>query len=225
MPDQGYRNAPPSQYPIFEDALTLRHFCRPGRRPAVRSARPPTCPQGARGRLIFRTKEEYRFAAAARRAPGASPRPERRQPVSGGGGGRTTAAVRRAARPGRPATALTFRPPAAERRRHHRHEAEPQAPPVVLLRRRCRPGCRSGAERRSPLPGGAAPRGRREKPAVMLVDADGSPARCARWHSLRPAQPKAAAGQRYLRVPQVPRSASKPAPLSAGFRTSTSPLW
>ena len=45
----------------------------------------------------------------------------------------------------------------------------------------------------------------------------------ARQHSLRPAQPKAAAGQRCLRVPHAPRSASKPAP-SAGFRTSASPL-
>ena len=37
--------------------------------------------------------------------------------------------------------------------------------------------------------------------------------------------PKAAAGQRRLRVPHAARSASKPVPLDAGFRTSASPLW
>ena len=46
----------------------------------------------------------------------------------------------------------------------------------------------------------------------------------ARQHSLRPAQPKAAAGQRCLRAPHAPRSASKPAPPSAGFKASASPL-
>ena len=167
--------------------------------------------------LNFRNEGGMSLRRCAANPGRASPRPERRQPVSGGRSDDRRGPSRSPTgptsdRPGVPPAGnrATLPPPSRGRATGAAGSASPQA-----------------LSTRLPLQGGTAvpargcPRGRREEPAVMLVDADGSP---ARQHSLRPAQPKAAAGQRHLRAPHAPRSASKPAPLSAGFRTGASPL-
>ena len=126
----------------------------PGRHPANRSGRPPAGSQGPRGRSIFRTKGEYRCGAApqTRGEPGRG----RRQPVSGGRRSDDRRDPSRSPtgptsdRPDVPSAGSRAPPPS-------RGRAAGDRMPAVLLRRRCRPGCGSGAERRSPLPGGAAP--------------------------------------------------------------------
>ena len=202
----------------ISEAFALCRFfgAAAGRHPRGALRPPPTGLQGPCGRSIFRTKGEYAVAAALRRKPGASRAVAAGSQLQGAVGRPQRSVAQPDQANQRPQARSARRLPSAIAATVTRpSRRRPPAANVVFLRKRCRPGFRSRAERRVALPRRAAPRGWREKPTVMLVDADDSPAR---------RMPKAVAGQRYLRVQHAPRSASKPVPLDASFRTGTSPL-
>ena len=206
-------------------------FCRPTARPTLRCSLRPPVGRSARAVRTLNIQNERRISGCCGVAPQTRGEPGRRRRQSVAGRGEAV---------GRPPRSVA-QPDRGDQRPHARSarrqpvattvtrpgRRRPHAADGVFLRKRCRPGCRSAAERRSALPRGAAPRGRREEPTVMLVDADGHTRQPGATYSIPCARrmPKAAAEQRYLRVPPAPRSASKPVPLDAGFRISASPLW
>ena len=212
------------------EPFALCHFFV-GPPPADRSA--PGNPQGPRGRSAIRTKNEYPFAAPPRRKPGASRAAVRTQAASWGAI-RLPRRSSRVSQPDRsdqrPHAGLAFRPQVPERRRHHdrRHEAAPQAPAgrgrsASPCGKRCRHGCRSAPWRSGgPRFQEGLPQGIGVNPVMLLQRG-----RCGRtrWPGTRRPggiprdlhKPKAAAGQRYLRVPHAPRSLERHVPLGVDF--------